>query len=228
MKQIILLITCMFILFHASAQEQTKSLFVTANVGGYLQNDAMGRSYKSFNISPSINYLLNDRWSIGLATRFYTGVTKSEMGETKSTNGYYSYYERTESKDNSWWLGPQVRYYFPAHDKIFLFGEIQTGAQFKSLKSYGYHSSIDYNDLYGGQVTQETKGESKSVSLLSFISPGLVYFIKPTFGIEMKVNVLRYNYGISDSRIPDDETKAQELKLDFSLANSLIGASFYF
>lgn len=234
MKRFILLIGSAFILVQANAQVQDKSFFVTASGGATIQKENADKKARSLQFGGSINYQLNNRWSLGLATEHALITAESTQESTvASGSGYSRYYSSFESKLQAWFVGPQVRYYYPLHEKISLFGEAQAGLYRESSESKSASASFSYPDgnfvSTNGSIAKDySSSKAKATAACAIVSPGIVYFIKPRFGIELKTNVMKYDHGLGDSKLPEGEELPRRFDLDFSLANSRFGASFYF
>lgn len=230
MKRLILLAGSLMILFQASAQELPTSFFVTAVIGITQQKTDTGSNTKALQVTPSVNYLLNARWSLGLFAEHNRQTTETKTVSMPISGGYnrptsYSY----ESKYRSWTFGPKARYYEPIVSRLFIFGETQAGFRLESqefTETYGYYYNSDPNAPIVHRGSLNVKNNATAVQVN--VSPGLVYLIKPRFGIELKTNVLNYNHGLQSSRFADKESEARNFKADFSLADTKFGASFYF
>ncbi|MBC5993427.1 hypothetical protein [Pontibacter cellulosilyticus] len=236
MKRLILLACCTFILAEASAQDTGKSFFVTASAGGSYHKENQFSKSTSLQLSTSINYLLKERWALGLAAENTRGTieTGQKSAPINSGTGYTNFYSAAETKLKTWFLGPQVRYYHPLTSKLSAFGEAQAGLYFQAAETKSnsesyYYSPGGYSNP-SGTPTAKSYSDSKNeaLSVRAVTSLGLVYFLKPRFGLELKTSVLYYNHGLDDSRLPDGAEQAKNLDFDLSLANSRFGASFYF
>jgi hypothetical protein len=229
MKRLILLACTVFLIIQASAQNQPKTYFITAGIGGSIKNDDNGTKNIAYNLAPGINYMLSENWSIGVFAAFGQNITKSTSTTVNTGTGYYTIHRDSELKETTWYVGPQVRYFYPVTDKLFFFGEAQAGYQDISVEGddTGY-MWVGTGGQPGSNVVSENRVKSNATSLQAYISPGLVYFLKPKFGLELKMNMLQYNYGLEDSRLPGGESESRNFGADFSLANSSLGASFYF
>lgn len=234
MKRLMLLIGSVFILAQADAQVLNRSFFVTANGGATLQKESADKKAKSLQFGGSINYQLNNRWSLGLATEHAISTAESiNNSVVTSGSGYNSYYSYYETEYKSWFIGPQARYYYPLSQKISLFGEAQAGLYRESLESESTTSSFSYPGGNNGSndypaFTSFSSNKAKATAARAIVSPGVVYYVKPRFGIELKTNVMQYYHGFGDNKLPEGEELPKRLNLDFSLANSRFGASFYF
>jgi hypothetical protein len=229
MKRLILLAGGLLAMFQVSAQELPKSLFVSAGIGGSIQQNDQGGSTKSFQVSPSVNYLLNERWSLGLFVEHNRQTTETKMTSLPGSGGYYGGSRTYEIKNRSWTAGPQVRYYQPIVSKIFVFGETQAGFRAESVEIKESSTIYYYGGLNGPVIgSEKLNAESEATSVQVNVSPGLVYFIKPRFGIELKANMLNYNHGLKNSMTPDEDTESKNFNAEFSLSKAKFGASFYF
>ena len=236
MKQLILLACCTFILAQASAQDAGKSIFVTASAGGSYQKENQFSKSASLQLSSSINYLLKERWALGLAAEITRGTTETGQRSVpiNGSTGYTTIYNAAETKLKTWFLGPQMRYYHPLTNKLSAFGEAQAGLYFQAAETKSnsesyYYSPGGYYDPSGTPTAKSySASKSEALSVRAVTAPGLVYFLKPRFGLELKTSVLYYNHGLDDSRLADGAEQAKSLDFDLSLANSRFGASFYF
>lgn len=234
MKRLILLIGCTFILVQAKAQVQERTFFVTASGGATVYKENKSSKAKSLKLGGSINYQLNHSWSLGLTTEHTLTTAESTQGSTvASGSGYSHHYSSFESKLQSWFVGPQMRYYYPVHEKISLFGEAQAGLYRESSESKSASASSGYLggnfvSTNGSIAKDYSSFKAKATSARAIFSPGVVYYIKPRFGIELKTNIMHYYHGLDDSRLPEGEELPKTFNIDFSLESSRIGASFYF
>ncbi|WP_242927477.1 outer membrane beta-barrel protein [Pontibacter vulgaris] len=230
MKQLILLAGSLLTILHASAQIQPKSIFINSGFGLKMENSGTGNS-KAFQISPSVNYLINERLSVGLFVAYGKESMNSEINRSVPYNGgYYSSTSASETKSRSLYAGPQVRYYQPVHEKIFLFAEARTGYAYQSKEASVSNSSYYNNGSIPptGTANDYLNTKSSSAAIQANVAPGLAYFIKPRLGLELKVNVLNYTHGMDSSALQEGAEQPKSFEADFSLKNTNLGLSFFF
>jgi hypothetical protein len=227
MKRLILLAGSMLAMLQVTAQELPGSIFVTLGVGASSQRDDHDNTSKTLQVAPSINFLINERWSLGLFVEHGRSKLNTKMMSAPGS-GYYVSYQEVESKYRSLALGPQVRYYQPVAPKLFFISEAQAGLEFERQEIEQSYSSYYNNGGTPPMTSGESSYKASALSMKVNVSPGLVYFIKPKFGLELKTNLISYNHGIKNSMLPQEAAASRDFKLDLSLARTSFGASFYF
>lgn len=149
------------------------SLSVSSSKSEY--NAGNENTYTSFFFGPKVGYFFIDRFMVGLSLPFsfskskYTGVISDEIKGTSRGIG----------------IGPFVRYYIPAGEKLFL------------LTHAGYtHSAIK-------SITRSDDSESeyKSTSNQFNIAAGATYFFNKNVGVEGLLN-----YQITKQKEADEKS----------------------
>jgi hypothetical protein len=234
MKQLILLAGFTLTLLHASAQIQPKSIFVNSSLGVQISSDQTSKS-RSYQISPSVNYALNQRWAIGIS--LYYNKLNTESGTTTEvvnpSTGYYLGTYKSERKYYNMILGPQVRYYYPISDKLSIFNEARAGLALSSTEINNYSSSYyrPYNgsNLYGTPTSQGNENfKSNALAFQANLSPGISYLLNQHFGLELKVQMVNYSKTIDDSRFPEGAKYPSNFETNLSLGNTSFGFNYYF
>ncbi|WP_242922448.1 hypothetical protein [Pontibacter liquoris] len=238
MQKLILLICSTFILAQTHAQVREHSFFVTASGGATIQKEDASNKSQALLLSTSINYRLNNSWSIGLVAEHTrtTAQSAQTLLPVNGGSGYSGFYSASELKRRSWFLGPQARYYWSVNDRLSAFGEAQAGLYFESAEVesnsqlYYYHSPDSPYNLENGTpaATSYSTSKTSAVSVRAVASPGIIYFIKPRLGLELKTSILQYDHGLENSRFPEGQEQSQGFTVDLSLANSRLGVNFYF
>jgi hypothetical protein len=244
MKKLILSMIGCLISISTFAQIESGKKFIGSQFGGSINS---GKEYGrdmtmySLQVSPTIGYFLNNHWMVGLQVDIsFTDSTNNIIFNPPSNAGHVTYPSGYDIEKSSFRIGfaPIVRYYIPTGSRFAFFAEASaglsrtktTGSQEAWTGGYSFPggSGPIVVDPNGTPIKNTNKYEFEQDSFSSGIAPGVVFFATPKLGIEIKVSILQYTYGINDSRTPLIETKPQEFKADFSLANSRFGASFYF
>jgi hypothetical protein len=231
MKRLILLVFACCLFLNASAQNQSKSYFVSSGFGGTINKENNGHESRSFKITPSLNYSINRLWSVGLFMDY--SISTSKVNSTPLGNGIVIIHEDFISKSENWFIGPQVRFYYPiVSGSLYFYGEIQAGINTESIKGEQLGVKTVMQESPSGPAKPVTTYLTVSIdreinSIQSCLSPGMVFLLTPKFGIELEVNIFKYNKAMKDSEYRGN-LQEQNLTADLSLANTNLGACFYF
>ncbi len=189
------LVACAFFAATASLAQTAQGSLV---VGGELQffsssyevNSDIKQSGILFN--PSAGYFIQDNLAVGLALR---------IGSNTNDNG------ATKTVENTFGLGPVVRYYkFTSNEDFAFFG--QAVLFFNSEKE----------DMTPG-------GETKGSEISFDVSPGFAWFFTDHWSVEFSVPLLRYI-----SRDPNkdaDNDKVNSFIFNVSSLNPSLGFRYY-
>jgi hypothetical protein len=221
MKQLLLLLALCIVTGVAHAQTQSGNLYIGGTVGGNIQNYDGGYKTSSMSFKPAFGYFLNENWMAGLSTELKYTHTES-YGTSQQRLIHYDNRSRAVS------IGPMVRYYYSIGTSFSIFGEGAAGLTFVKNKQEtemeAYYSD-PYNYHTGSNVSFNTK------QLFAGFAPGIVFFPKPKFGIELKANILTYTRSL-DSENNYSSWNLANPKTNFnanlSLATTTIGAGYYF
>ena len=185
MKKIILIIIAVFTLVNANSQTEKGKMILGGlfSISGYsnssYETTTLSSTYKYFNfqVSPNFGYFIKDNLAIGTNLNF------------QITNTYYDYPNMIlgnnyQSRINSmnYGIGVFARYY----KKI-------TG-------SFSFFINGELNYSYQIQKIEYITGPGKETDLsnLSFsLSPGVVYFISPKFGMQATFGNLTFDNSIN-------------------------------
>lgn len=146
-RSVVLLALCM-LMKTAFAQTQKGYLMLGGNFGGFSYN-SKGSSNKSynFNVTPSLGYLVANRWVVGGIIDLGISGSKSENSQTITTTSYG--------------ISPFVRYFLSDadRDKYFAQAKFNVGGLKQtdvSASSYiGYGLSLGYNHFFVKAVALE-------------------------------------------------------------------------
>ncbi|NDK54610.1 hypothetical protein [Pontibacter fetidus] len=231
MKRLILLVFTCYLIQNASAQNQPNSYFVSSGIGGSIKKENNGHEFRTFKITPSINYAINRLWSVGLFADYSKSTSK--VNSTQLGNGLTIIHQDFISESKNWFVGPQARFYYPViSGSLYFYGEVQAGINSESINGETLGVKTEMQESPIGPPKPVTTYLTVSIdreirSVQSCLSPGMVFFLTPKFGIELEVNILKYNKTTKDSGYRG-EPQEQSLTADMSLANTNLGASFYF
>jgi hypothetical protein len=143
---------------------QTGSILVGGNVGLTSTSDkntSPTTKETIFTFSPTVGYQFSSHWTAGLTADF--NADKTDDGTT--------------TKQNSWDLGPFIRYAKPLSDIFSVYGQAQ--ATFGSYKT---------TSEFGGNTTTTDQGSTVNVTVF----PAVFINLKNSFGLNFNVGGLTY------------------------------------
>jgi outer membrane protein len=196
MKKLLLTLVCFFMLFFgARAQTSHGSL----SLGGAISftadtQETSSEDQKSteFRFIPSAGYFVADNLAVGLNL----GLSSSKTKQGSS-----------ESKTNSFAVGPFARYYmFTSNDKFAFTGE--AGLLFGSRKN-----------------TPTTGNEVKGSSVYFYISPGFTYFFNEKWGLDFQLQGI--SYSTTDPNKDADNDKYNSFSIGTDFFNPTLGFRYY-
>ncbi|SIT93707.1 outer membrane beta-barrel protein [Pontibacter indicus] len=215
MKTIYLFLLAMLVAGSAFAQLQTGTRFSGISAGIGFKKPAEGNKTFSYEVRPAAGIFTTDNLMLGLSTGYYYSIHTQRKTESLPDNNYYR--AESETITRVYNLGPMARYHLPLGNRFALFAEGAAGVQAAKVKSESYFSGARYPGDPGGDYA--SKSESKQVSLYAGVSPGLVFFPSTHIGIDLKVNLLRYQHDLG---------RGSHTNVDFSLSRANLGIGLYF
>lgn len=207
-----------FCLFTTSyAQDYKGSIFTggNLNVSGYFNSDDTYESERfSFSITPNVGGFISKNFALG-------GTLSYRWSQQFSGNVYND----NDNKEFANTIGASVyaRYY-----KFFgpKFAFIATG-------DVGYSLAISNEERRSNASTIKLKGERHSIGAI--VSPGIVYFITPKFGLEVSFGRLGYMHQISNSYVEEvgignvsRSNQNSSFHIDLNITSLQIGVMYYF
>lgn len=171
-----------------------------------------------FNFSPSVGYFIADNLAIGLQFGYFA-MGKPKTTETPAPAVVLADLDAATTIK----VGPYAQYYKMLSDQFGIVGTLGLGYQSNSDSEYG-------EDPTGKDVVQVTKGSG----LYADLTPGVVFFPVPKFGISASIGGLgyssmSYDYKTNDGPAPSGyESKSSDFGLRFGLDQLNFGGTFYF
>jgi len=219
MKKSILILLTFFVIKASYSQTEKGKMFIGGqiNVSGNSQNrlDTLYKNnYKSkgITLSPTFGYFIKDNIAIGANITFrylnskqtnkYTNITPTSRSDKSTSIGYG--------------IGGFVRYYSNINDKFkfFLQGDLSYLKTEQKVTQSNYPIDQDYTN--------------NSISCL--ISPGLVYFVTPNFGIQTTFGNLNYSFNIQKDKTKsyDNHYITNNYGLNLNISTITLGFNYYF
>ncbi|MDR7129961.1 hypothetical protein J2X69_002307 [Algoriphagus sp. 4150] len=206
--------------FAANAQIEKGSIMLGGNVNfnssnsehllGMLPNvTATNYDSNEFLFNPRFGYSLGNNWVIGTVLSFTTGQTTRK---TVSSTSSSSTIEENIVESDAFGASLFARKYLPFGDKFSVFGELISGANWRTVNSL-------YNSSQGSSSENETKYTEYTTSL----SAGLAYFPKNWLALELSSNLVTFTTGEQNQSSPNYNS------FSFGLNTSSInlGVSFF-
>ncbi len=171
-----------------------------------------------FNLAPAVGYFVADNLAIGLSLSYqaYSNAGSTYRTSSPGTN-------RAELDPATVIrVGPYVQYYKMLSDQFGVLGTL----------SGGYQSTKDSRYSNGGNnaVVQELKASG----LYAGLTPGVIFFPIPKFGISAAVgglsyNRLNYDFPTNNGTTPSGyEETSNDFGLTFGLDQLQFGGTYYF
>jgi outer membrane protein len=148
-------------------------------INGGTSTESSKTTYFDFN--PKVGYFIIDNLPAGLAIDLSTAKTKAIDGDDESTN-------------NSFTIGPFVRYYFLPQDKLKPMGEAYVG--FGGAKDKYKYASYTYESKYG--IIQFRLGAGGS------------YFITDNVAFDMLISYNSCKYKLKSESSPVKSTASED------------------
>lgn len=221
MKKLLLLAAVSALGFTAMAQTEKGKMILGGTVQYYTdKSDQYLQSFDlspitdvqkttGFTIMPSIGYFIANNFALGTGIGYNQG---------KGTQNYsYNYVPSVNySKNHSFTINPFARYYLNIIEQVKLFGNFSVPIAFTNSKN-SPSTDASYDRTY------------KSTNIGVALSPGLVFFPTPKFGIEFSVNGLSYGHKKLTSN-DDFNTGGTSKSFDIggNFSSPAIGVQYYF
>ncbi len=159
-----------------------------------------GPSKSQFLISPSIEYFLSDRFSLGGGLSYYTSNEKD-----------YPTDNHLSEKASIFSITPFARMYFSMGEKVSLFGQGSIGFGFgKYTSAYKYGNTI-------------TSTESKMTNFELGVRPGFQYLVSGKLALEATFGFV----GFTSNKSNNKEFTDSSFQIDFSPATLALGIRFF-
>jgi hypothetical protein len=192
----------------------------TAKTSASAANTTISEETKrsQFSLSPSVGFFLADNLAIGLNFSYqaYSNAGSAYRTTSPGTN-------RAELDPATVIrVGPYVQYYKMLSDQFGVLGTL----------SGGYQSTKD--SQYSGNGNSAVVQELKASGLYAGLTPGVIFFPIPKFGISAAVgglsyNRLNYDYPTNAGTTPNNfEDTSNEFGLKFGLDQLQFGGTYYF
>jgi hypothetical protein len=158
----------------------------------------------SYSISPTFNYFLSKKFSVGLSIGYTHNTTTSNFinysSYTRLSNDYYSLQTaQYKHVSNGMNLSTSIKYYIPLSDQVFFFVRGDVGTLFSQGKTSENDSNSTYNITTNtsSTPTNTTNSDQKyPFGLDSWnigISPGILFMPTKKIGLEFSLgNVFAY------------------------------------
>jgi len=208
------------------AQAQTAIPAGTISLGGSIgynrtsnesENTVAGNTYSfetsasQFFFSPSVGYFLADNLALGLNLG-YTAASSKTTNTGPGVTSPNSLDARTTLQ-----IGPYVQYYKMISDQFGVLGTLGAGYLHSFTPSRAGSSS-------------STVIETTSSGFYTGLTPGVIFFPVPKFGISASIGSLGYQrVSVEDSNDSDDESNhSSSFGASFGLSQLQFGGTFYF
>ncbi|MET3037805.1 outer membrane beta-barrel protein [Chryseobacterium sp. NRRL B-14859] len=147
-----------------SAQKNT--LLLGGNIGYTSDNTSVSgkkSEVESFSFTPTVGYQFSDHWTVGINSTITSGKKPDDLGTLK---------------ENSFAIGPFVRYAVPLSQTFAVYGDL--GAGYQNMK-----------DTY---TIAATSSERKMNGFYANFTPALFINFKNGFGLNFNIGGIRYGY----------------------------------
>ena len=177
------------------------------NENATINSEETERTISSYNygISPTINYFLSSKFSVGLSIGYTGSVINNNA---KYSSSYFNTFDLTNHTkiQNSYFKGvsnginisPNATYYIPLSDQFFFFLRGGIGSSFSQSKSTGTSNFTDYNTTNNAIYTNSIENTPNKVYIFNFnvgISPGILFMPTKKIGLEFSIgNLISYNH----------------------------------
>lgn len=159
-------------------EKTTKSTAVGAS-------DVKMPGHTNWNFSPTFGYFVSDGLALGLKLSVGSSFVKMVTTTDKKTTEHIS--------ESLLGVGLFVRKYMAVTDKVYLHGQL--GFDYTS-SSYTDRDNDGADKLKDGDKVTET-------SLGINITPGLTYFVAPSWGLDFSLNnIISYNTNTTKTEVP--------------------------
>ncbi|WP_018343571.1 outer membrane beta-barrel protein [Cytophaga aurantiaca] len=193
------------------------------------------RTYKSYNLAPTLSYFLTNRFAVGLSVGYagYKDIHENTNTDIPLTQKSYFYDETTSNGTN---VSPFIKYYFPLSDHFNFLLKAGFSNTFSTGKTSGYEELTNYDGA--GNATSVTRSneygpnKTKTMDMTTGISPGVLFMPGKKIGLEFSLgNVIAYSSRTSKTtdNATGNTTKATTTGLQFFNFNTIsIGTGIYY
>ena len=199
--------------------------FANSNLPGY--STATETDGKQLYLYPAASYFVADNLAIGLVLGYSNGRRTDKAASTPNTQG--SRFDRTTTI--SLRAGAFAQYYKMLTVQFGITGRL--GAGYQRIKDDRDGNSFQ-NGIPNYSFTSATTNSGYYVDL----TPGLVFFPVPKFGISASIGALSFNnYKLTNATYNDTngntssigaENKGSSFTANFGLDSFLLGGTYYF
>ena len=177
-------------------------------------------------LSPSVSYLVTDNLAVGLALGYSNGMrVEDAVSNPAFTTVQHGRYTTTSLR-----AGAFGQYYKMLNTQFGLTGRLGTGYQRVKEDRDGYNAANGTTNYFTGTNT--------SAGYYADLTPGIVFFPVPKFGINASLGSLSFShYRLTDSRYNDtnggsysrgDKNENNNFTAQFGLDAFLLGGTYYF
>lgn len=145
-----------------------------------------------FTVAPKVGYQFDEKWTVGLQTRFFNG----KVVNYNSIDGITA-----TSKTNSYTLGPFVRYTKKLSDLFSVYGDLDA--------LYGFSKSKNYN------TQNENVSTVKGGEFRTTLTPAVLLNIKNNFGLSFSIGGVSYSNSSTKQDDLDFENRNNNFVFDF-------------
>ena len=209
----------------ALAQAQSAIPAGTISLGGSIgysshtdkfEDQVAGNTYTSeltnsqFRFSPSVGYFIADNLALGLSLGYTAASSKTTNTGPGSTS------PNSLDAQTTLRVGPYAQYYKMLSDQFGVLGTL----------GVGYQSSFTPNRAGSSNNVIETKASG----FYSALTPGVVFFPVPKFGISASIGFLGYDR-VSVKRSNDSDGESQtssNFGASFGFDQLMFGGTYYF
>jgi hypothetical protein len=188
-------------------------------------NSLSGHYYASesetsgFNVTPASGYFIVDNLAIGVNLG-YTYNKRTEA--TTNTNYPYDYTSKYTTKYENLQLGVFATYYKMLNEQFGFTGTLATG----------YQTYITHNSGTDSRQPGLSESESSGDGYYASLTPGVVFFPVPKFGLSASIGSLGFNHYNTDSHATGgyaftDYGSSNSFSAAFGLSYFTFGGTFY-
>jgi hypothetical protein len=207
MKKIVIMIAMLAIACYSQAQTEEGNFVIGGQVEfNYTKNDVSRSKSTNMYLLPTAGYFISDNLAIGAGIGFQTGRYKENTSYNPTNdNPWIKYHGIT--------LNPFVRKYLDISEQLKFFGQF-SGMYSRAKSKYDYSNKDDvhnYTDhIYGGHI-----------------SPGIVFFPSPKFGIEFALEGITYYHNRRENAEPPRTYKIKTFSIGADLFAPRVGLQYY-
>lgn len=228
MKKALLVSMTIFTFINGFSQTEKGRKFINGQIslsgnnnysGGAVGSNKYNSSSLAFQFVPNVGYFIKDNFAVGANLSFGVSNSTQEV-EYPNQTPVETFYK---SNSISYGIGGFARYYKKITDK-FLF--LTNGGVSYIYQTQKVDNSNNYFHPTGSPSVQTVQTNSFSV----VITPGIVYFVSPKFGIETNFGNINYqNSSSKNLTLPSDApSKSNKYGINLSVSTFFLGLNYYF